>query len=885
VSELPSGTVSLLFSDIEGSTALLRRLGPAYADALDGQRQVLRRAWADHGGTELGTEGDSFFVAFPTAEGAVKAAAQAQWELHTFDWPAGEQVRVRMGIHTGTPVIHEGGYVGMDVHRAARIAGAAHGGQVVISSATAELVGGCLPDRVGLRDLGSHQLKDLPQVEHLFQLVIDALQAEFPPLKTLGAASSLPRPATPLVGRDGEVAGLTALLGSPEVRLVTLTGPGGAGKTRIAIALAQQLVERFPDGVFFVQLSAVTTSDVMWTSIAEVLDVPPKGRIRPGLFDHVAHRIALFVLDNLEQVQGADIVVAELLEHAPQAVVVATSRRPMNVPGELQHVVPPLELPESPTLEEVERAGAVQLFMQHARAVKATFALNAANAADVAAVCARLDGLPLAIELAAARTKLLSPGALLTRLDRALDITATGSLGPSRQRTLRDTIAWSYDLLAPTPQEFFRRMGVFAGGADLDAIATVTGDILGEADPLDLIATLVDASLVTIAEDAHGEPRVGMLEIIRAYARDQLLHIDELDQVALAHVEHYLGVVQALRTQAISGRIHQELAARGRFEAEHDNVREALDWAFGPDGSPPPERGRVQLGLRLCVNMAAFWSRSGYLAEARRRLERAVSVAADEDDVELSRCLTDLSTVAITQGDAEQANVQATRAVAMCRRLGHKRSLSYALNALAASQHELGESDHARAAFEEAAALAQDLNEPELVARVLRNLAIMEAREGNLERSLELDTTVLRIEQQRGNERGVLIQRENTACTMRIMGKVDDAHQQMREVIPDAIRLADPDMLMALAEDYAAVLAGLGHHQTSARLLGAADAMREHHGTLRLPQQEAEIAEPLTKARTALGADAWQREYHHGRNTTVEDALTHAHAETGGSSR
>ncbi|MEJ7741248.1 MAG: adenylate/guanylate cyclase domain-containing protein [Nocardioidaceae bacterium] len=314
--ELPSGTVTLLFSDVEGSTVLLSRLGPAYTEALDGQRQVLRTAWSAHGGTELGTEGDSFFVVFSTAEGAVAAATQAQRELVTFPWPGGERVRVRVGMHTGTPAVHDGGYVGMDVHRAARVAGAAHGGQVVVSSATAELVTSCLPDGVGLRDLGRHQLKDIAQAEHVFQLTIDGLQGDFPPLKTLGAASSLPVPATALVGRDGELAELAALLRTPGVRLVTLTGPGGSGKTRLAIGAAEQLVDVFLDGLYFVPLAAVTTTDVMWTTIAEALDVPPEGRIPPGFFSHVAHRSALFVLDNLEQANGADAVVVELLERS-----------------------------------------------------------------------------------------------------------------------------------------------------------------------------------------------------------------------------------------------------------------------------------------------------------------------------------------------------------------------------------------------------------------------------------------------------------------------------------------------------------------------------------------------------------------------------------------
>ena len=431
---------------------------------MDVQRQLLRKAWALHGGTELGTEGDSFFVVFPTAEGAVKAAAQAQRELEDYPWPGGERMRVRIGIHTGSPQVHDGNYVGMDVHRAARIAGSAHGGQVVVSSVTADLARGGLPDGVGLRDLGSHQLKDIAVAEHLFQLAIDGLQADFPALKTIGAASSLPVPATLLVGRDGEVAGLTALLRSPGVRLVTLTGPGGSGKTRLAIAVAQRLVVVFPDGVFFVPLAAVTSADVMWTSIAEVLDVPSEGRMPPGFFDYVAHRSALFVLDNLEQLPEADDVVAQLLAAAPQVTVIASSRRALSVPAEHRHPVPPLALPEDSTLADAERSGAVPLFVQQARSMRPDFLLTVTNVAEVVAICRRLDGLPLAIELAAARMRLLSPKALLGRLDQALDIASPSKQGPSRQKTLRDTIAWSYELLTPAQQAFFRRLGVFAGG-------------------------------------------------------------------------------------------------------------------------------------------------------------------------------------------------------------------------------------------------------------------------------------------------------------------------------------------------------------------------------------------------------------------------------------
>jgi predicted ATPase/class 3 adenylate cyclase len=591
--ELPSGTVTLLFSDIEGSTLLLARLGPAYADAVDGQRRVLRHAWAQHGGIELGTEGDSFFVVFPTALGAAAAAVQAQRDLHGYAWPGGERVRVRMGIHTGSPTVHDGSYVGMDVHRAARISGAAHGGQVVVSQATTHLIEGGLPSGVTLRDLGRHQLKSLESTEHLYQLVIDGLPNDFPPLKSLGAASSLPRPTTSLVGRDREMAELDALLDAPDVRLVTLTGPGGSGKTRLATEVARRMVNHYPDGVFFIPLASVTTADLMWKAIAEVLDVPPEQRTPEGLFEHAAHHSALFVLDNLEQFPDADQAVAHLLNMAAQIVVIATSRRPLHVAGEREHPVPPLELAAGTDAEAATASGAVQMFVEHARMVHPGFELTEDNAADVVELCRRLDGLPLAIELVAARVKLLTPTALLARFDRALDIAARSSQAPTRQKTLRDAIGWSHDLLSPVQRTFFRRLGVFVGGADLEAITAVNADILDSADPLDLVADLVDASLATITGGVGGEPRISVLQIIRAYALDQLTVSGELDSIRMRHAQHYLELVQEL-----SLLLHGEHypVARMRFEIDHDNIRAALAWAVEPNEAA--DRNELQLAMQ-----------------------------------------------------------------------------------------------------------------------------------------------------------------------------------------------------------------------------------------------------------------------------------------------
>ena len=876
MSALPSGTVSLLFSDIEGSTVLLSRLGALYVQALDGQRQVLRKAWAEHGGTELGTEGDSFFVVFPTAEGAVAAAAQAQQELARFDWPGGEPVRVRMGIHTGTPIEHDGSYAGMDVHRAARIAGSAHGGQVVISEPTAKLAGRSLPERVGLRDLGGHRLKDLPGPEHLYQLVVADLPGEFPPLKSLGAVSSLPRPATPLVGRTGELAELTALLSSPHVRLLTLTGPGGSGKTRLAIAVAQGLVERFPDGTFFVPLAAVTSPEVMWTTIAEVLDAPPELRTATGVFEYVAHRSMLLVLDNLEQLRGADSVVWQLLEAARQVVIIATSRRPLNLSGERVHAVPPLELPADRAPDSVAESGAVQLFVQHAQMVRAGFALTAANSADVAEVCRRLDGLPLAIELAAARTRLLSPAALLARLNQGLELTSSGVDRPSRQQTLAATIAWSYELLSPTQQALFRCLGVFAGGADFEAITAVCTDIPAGADPLDLVADLVDASLLTITEDEVGEPRVGMLETIRAYALDRLGQAGELEIARRAHAEHYANVVEGLRSRA-TGDADQVTSVRWRFQLEQDNLREAMGWSLADAEPRDGLMDRATLGLALCAPQTQLWIHVGYYTEARTWLERAVALAGDQPSRDLARCLHGLSIFLAYQAEYDQARQFAARTVAMCRQIGDQMGLLVALNTLAEREREIGDREAARSAYEEGVAVARSDGNGYALGLHLANLATLERDQGNFERALALHEEASAVAADMGDDYGALWVRHGKASTLRRMGRLTEARAQIHGDLDQLLRLADPELLIAQAEEHAALLSA-SEPQRAARLLGAVDARRERDQIRRVPARELEMTAVSARVQASLGQTEWQLEYQTGRTTTVDAALTEATA-------
>ena len=473
---LPSGTVTFLFTDVEGSTRLLQEHGPAYADLLAEHRRAIREALARHDGVEVDTQGDAFFVAFPRAGEAVAAAAEAQRAL------AAGPIRVRMGVHTGEPLLTDEGYVGMDVHRAARIAACAHGGQIVLSETTRRLLDAEPP----LRDLGEHRLKDLIGAERLFQLG----EGDFPPLRTLDA-TNLPVVSLPLVGRERELEELVAML-SNGTRLLTLTGPGGTGKTRLALQVAAELVGRLHDGVFWVPLGALTDPGLLPSEVAQTIGAPD------DLTGFLRGRELLLLLDNFEHLLDAAPVVSAILGACAGVRVLSTSRAPLRVAGEHEYRVDPL--PDKQ---------AAALFTERARAVGREVAPDA----TVEEICRRLDGLPLAVELAAARTKLLAPERLLERLDSALALLTGGARdAPERQRTLRATIEWSYDLLDPGPRELFSRLSVFSGSFSLEAAEEVCGA------ELDDLGALVDYSLLK----PIGEDRFFMLETIGEYGRERL---------------------------------------------------------------------------------------------------------------------------------------------------------------------------------------------------------------------------------------------------------------------------------------------------------------------------------------------------------------------------
>ena len=542
---LPVGIVTFLFTDIEGSTELVRVLGERYPTVLARHSELLRSAVSGQGGTEFGTEGDALFAVFVSPSAAVRAAVDAQRALTAERWPDDHPVRVRIGIHTGEGHLGGNDYVGIDVHRAARVASAGHGGQILISDTTRALVEQALPDGVSLEDLGTYRLKGLAVPERIHQVSVEGLPTAFPSLHSLELRpNNLPADMTSFIGRDRQIREISSRLAG--TRLLTLTGPGGTGKTRLAIRVAEELIGEYREGTWFVPLEALRDPELVPPAIAATLGVtlPADRPAIDALETWVAERELLLVLDNCEQVTAAGPGIARLLAAGPGLRVLATSRIPLHVTGEQEYPVPPLmTLPDGPglTAEGLSQYEAVRLFIERAVAVKPEFEVTNANAPAVAQICARLDGLPLAIELAAARIKLLGPEQILTRLEQNLSLLSSAAQDlPERQRTLRGAVAWSHELLGPAEQTLFARMSIFRGGCTLESAESVCGGEGLDGDVFDGVASLVDKSLLR-SEEAGSETRLAMLETIREYARERLEEAGDFPALARRHARLYFG--------------------------------------------------------------------------------------------------------------------------------------------------------------------------------------------------------------------------------------------------------------------------------------------------------------------------------------------------------
>jgi predicted ATPase/class 3 adenylate cyclase len=710
--QLPTGLVTLLFSDIEGSTRMLTELGDAWGDVLAEHHRVLREAWMAHGGIEVGTEGDAFFVAFTDPAAAIAAAALAQRALAGSDWPyEGQRVRVRIGVHTGHPKVRDGNYWGLDVHYAARLASAASGGQVLVSESTAGVVEG-----VELEDLGEHALKDFPSPRRLFHLVLDGRGSDrFPAPRTVSTGrTNLPAVLSSFIGRDRELEQICALVEATQ--LVTLVGPGGVGKTRLSLTAAARLLDGTGDGVWLVELAALSDPRLVARETARVLGIGEvAGKpVLDTLVEAVRGRRLLLVLDNCEHVIGAVAeLVAALVTRCPGVFVLATSREPLGVVGERVFRVPSLSVAQD---EEEGESEAMRLFVERAREHRPDFTVHDGNAQTVGAVVRRLDGIPLALELAAARLRSLSIGDLSARLDRSLAVLSGGPRTASaRQQTVQGLMDWSYELLSQREQSVFAALAVFAGGFELDAAEQVcAAEGIDSLDVVDLLGSLVDKSLVQV-DDIGERLRYRMLEIVREYAAAKLAGSGEERRARLlaAHRDHYLAQASVRPDRHGSP---EERSWADRFELENDNIRAALDYCLH-DPQPEP-------GLLLAASVAVIRFESGRGTEAAEALLAQLNrpEAATPTRARARALLDAVHSVAMALGNLQLADQLASEGLAIARSLNDDELAARALDLLSPLRHRMGRSDEAVAMAEEAVALVRRSGNERRLAHVLATL-------------------------------------------------------------------------------------------------------------------------------------------------------------------
>ncbi len=909
-----SGTITFLFTDLEGSTSLWEKNPEAMSEALYRHDEILRTTIEAHNGRVFKTVGDAFYAVFSAAPDALRAALEAQRTLVREEWAETGPFRVRMALHTGIAQERDGDYFGPSLNRVARLLSAGHGGQILTSLATRELVRDGLPEGTGLLDLGERLLKDLSRPEHVFQVTAPDLPSEFSPLKTLeGRHSSLPAQPTPLVGRDRELEQVLALLRSPAVRLLTLTGPGGTGKTRLGLQAATELTDEFEDGVFFVALAAIADPALVAPTIARTLGLA-EGSIQPPeeiLEGYLRDRQTLLVLDNFEQILASAALLDALLSAASGLKVLATSRTPLGLYGEHEYPVPPLSLPAPghlPSTERIARYEAIRLFVERARAVRPDFSLTEENAAAVVEICARLDGLPLAIELAAARTKLLSPQAMLPRLSNRLRLLTGGARNlPERQRTLRNAIEWSYEMLDEGERMLFARLAVFSGGSTLEGIEAVC-DAAGDlpVDPLEGVSSLLDKSLLRQDEGVEGEPRFEMLETIHEFALDKLGASGDAGATRRAHAEYFLALAERAEPRLWGP---EDAAWLDRLEEEHDNMRAALSWAL--------DNREAEVALGLGGALRWFWNMKGYYSEGRSWLAAALTADGGASALSRAKTLEGLGWLASQQGDLDQAETIAgdglrlgaeaelgdvvsadfrnvlgdaarqrgdyeraaellEEGLTLHRKTEDVRGVAWSLGNLANVSTDRGNYEQAKRLYEEGLALSRDLGGAELLGAYLISLGYECLLEGDPERARELNEEAVALYRGRGRKGNLQVALDNLGWAALIEGDHERSEALFEECLVLCRDLGDRLNGSESMEGLACAAGARGEAGRAARLFGAAEALREAAGYQQATRARS-LREPyLAAARSGIGGDYWTEAWESGRSMTFEDAIAYA---------
>jgi predicted ATPase len=820
---LPGGTVTFLFTDIEGSTRLLQEHGERYAALLSEHRRVLREAFAHHGGVEVDTQGDAFFVAFARASDAIAAAFDGQAALR--DGP----ISVRMGLHTGEPVVTDEGYVGIDVHRAARIAAAGRGGQVLLSQATRDLVAG-----EAVRDLGEHRLKDLSAPERLFQLG----DVDFPRLKTL-YQTNLPVPATPFLGRRRELDEVVGLLRREDVRLLTLTGPGGTGKTRLALQAAAELAEDVPDGVWWVSLAALRDPALALDAVAKALDV----RDRPGftveetLVDALAAKRALLLIDNAEHLLPHVANHIARLRGSDGPKLLVTSRERLQLQGEHAWRVPSLD----------DHDGTA-LFTARARALRPAFTETPA----IGELCARLDNLPLALELAAARIPIFSPDQLLERLGKGVDLGGGRDADP-RQRTLDATIRWSYDLLAPEERRLFGRLAVFAGGCTYEAAEAVC------AADADTLQSLIDKSLVR-SRDAAGGGRYWMLETIREFAAAELEASGEADALRLSHAEFFTAFAERADPHLRHGPDQQGWVER--VAADYDNVRAAMNYGVEHD---------LTLALRLAGRISFFLYLRGGFAEASGWLDTILPRAAGQPQDLLGRAHECAALIAERVGDIAGQARHSDAAYAAFVAVGDEQGMADALREHGKTASARGDVQQQNAIYTELAELAERIGDRWNGAIALNNLGYTASQSGDWERAIELCGRSSTLRRELGDEWGMALALTNVAFAEVQLGKLSSAASSLRVALEASMKIDTKMMVHACLDVFVGLAVARGKVQEAALLAGATTRLQKELGSVRQSFEGDLFERTVESIRESLGADA-DAEIQRGWELSLEEA-------------
>jgi predicted ATPase/class 3 adenylate cyclase len=871
--DLPTGTVTFLLTDIEGSTRLLDALGDGYPAVLETHQGILREAVRARGGIDVSTEGDSFFVVFDSAPQAVAAAVEAQRAVAAHEWPERATVRVRMGLHTGEGILGGDNYVGVDLHRAARIASAGHGGQIVVSEATRALVEPAAPEGVTFRDLGEHRLKDLPHPERLYQVAAEGLPSEFPALRSMDARpNNLPVQLTSFVGRRRELEEVKD--GVRSGRLLTLTGPGGTGKTRLALQAAVELLPEFEDGVFFVALAPISERTLVLPAVAKAIGLAEATRESTGeaLVDHLRDKRLLLVTDNFEQILDAAPDVGMLLSSTDGVSVLATSREPLGLSGEREYPVPPLALPDPahlPAIERLSQYEAVSLFIERATAVRPGFQVTNENAPAVAELCARLDGLPLAIELAAARSKILTPQAMLVRLDRALPLLAGGSRDlPQRQRTLRDAISWSYDLLDEPERHLFGRLAAFVGGFSLEGAEAVAdpGGELG-IDAFDGVASLANKSLLRQMVTGPEEPRFFMLETIREYAAERLAEVPDAEEIRRRHARFYLALAERAEPELTGPDQVRWLDA---LEAEHDNFRAALSWAAEHE---------LDVALRMGGALWRFWQFRGHLREAAERLEAILGRPRPWDPDARAKALEGAGGVRYWMGDFGGARRWYEECLAIRLEQGDPSAIAEAKYNLAFAHGiappPIQDLDTSTRLLDDALSIFRELDDPEGTAKATWGLATMAYGRENWPGVAELSRASVEMFRGLDNPFGLAWALHLEGLALAVLGRSDEAEVALREAMGIFLPSDDRSALALLVADLSILAESRGEIDRALRLAGAAERIEEEIGT-GLLVSDTTVSKRIRTLKARLPAAEAEPLLAEGRKMSVDEGLAFA---------